>query len=448
MRNGRLTTTNAGSTNCRSSGNPGLPFPGRQLKLIAGVGVLLAALGLVGMRTGVGSPTRDRSVAAVPCSAAPVSPPQTLKGAGRTGAAMKAPSGSIRVVPGRIQEAVNLHGPNTSFLLAPGSYHDDPVTPKDGDRFYGEGKVVWDGRGTQVQAFNSARSKNVVVSGIHFTRFNPPNQGTGIFNLSTGESRFLIEGCEISNNRGTPVVVGNGTHVLNNSIHDNRWVGIGGYEVAAVKIDHNEIFNNYLADIPPDTATGDASGMKFAKTADVAVTNNVVRDNHGVGIWFDTDNIGTVIDGNVVAGNAYRGIMVEASYGAAISNNIITENGKLSGWIAGAGILISTASNVEVFRNVLGNNAQGIIGFQQDRGRGSRGEYVTRNNHIHDNFIAMADGITGFTSGAELDKTNRFSGNHYTLKRSAAFIWGNKTDVTGWLAAGQDKNGTIDCLSR
>lgn len=394
-----------------------------------------------------GTPTPDGNATAVPCLGSPVLPPEPKRRAGKTAPSMRAPQESVTVSPGEIQDAINSHQPDTSFLLAPGVYSDRAVKPKSGDRFYGEGKVVWDGGGIERLAFDSAGTNNVLVSGIRFVHFNPPNQGGGLFNLNNGELAFTIEGCEIAYNAGTPVVVGNGTHVINNIIHDNNWVGIGGYQVASVTIDHNEIYNNYLADTSPDSATGDASGMKFGKSQDVHITNNVIRDNHGVGIWLDTDNAGTIIDGNSITGNSYRGIMEEVSYKATISNNIISGNGSLSSWIAGAGIVIATASNLDVFGNILSGNAQGVIGFQQDRGSGSRGRYLTHKIRIHDNFIVMTGGMTGLTMGAEKDNTNRFFNNHYFLRSGAVFIWGNHIDVQGWLAAGQDKNGTFDCLS-
>jgi parallel beta-helix repeat protein len=411
---------------------------------------LLAAFTLLAAlipETGADTPNRNVQPYAVPCLSSPAATPDISLHAGRTGPAMVAPANSVTVMPGSIQQAVNAHDPNTSFLLAPGVYSDGPVTPKNGDRFYGEGNAVWDGRGTQQQAFNGSATNNVLVSGIQFIHFNPPNQGTGIFNLNTGESMFVIEGCEIAYNSGTPLVVGNGTQVINSSIHDNNWVGIGGYQVSSVLVDHNEIYNNYLAGLSPDTPTGDASGLKFGKSKDVHVTNNRISGNHGIGIWFDTDNIGTLIDKNVITDNYYRGVMEEISYGATISNNIISENGRASGWIAGGGIVISTASNVEAFGNILAGNSQGIVGFQQDRGSGSQGVYLAHGNNIHDNFIAMTKGITGFTMGADADGTNRFYDNHYFLRYTIAFIWGKNTDVTGWRAVGQDQDGTFDCLS-
>jgi hypothetical protein len=367
-------------------------------------------------------------------------------GAGRTGAPLMAPANSVQVGPGGIQAAVNANDPNTSFLLLPGTYTDDPVVPKNGDGFYGQGQAIWDGGGYKSQAFNAAGSSNVIVSGITFNHFAPPNQGNGIFNLNTGDSNVLIEGSEIADNSGTPVSVGNGTHVTNTSIHDNNWVGIGGYNVSSVIIDHNEIYRNYLAQLSPDTATGDASGIKFTLTTNASIKSNYIHDNYGVGVWFDGDNTGTVIDNNLIAGNTYRGIMDEISYGATIVNNVITANGALSDWIAGAGILISTAKNVEACNNVVTENSQGIVAFQQARGSGPQGQYVTTQTKIHDNFITMGEGVSGFALGTENDPTNLFYNNHYCLKNQAGFIWGVQTSVPGWQAAGQDKGATFtDC---
>jgi parallel beta-helix repeat protein len=434
----KLSSTRRHATESDASGSKA-----RTVKVKLLVGLLLF---LVVLFSGRGNPNRHENPWVVPCLAYSRSMPKPSSPAPPTKAPMAAPSDSVQVAPGTIQDAINSHGPDTSFLLSPGVYRDGPVTPKSGDRFFGQGNAVWDGGGVQELAFNSAKTNDVVVSGIRFLHFNPPNQGKGIFNLSNGESMFVIEGCEIAYNAGTPVVVGNGTQVINNSIHDNNWVGIGGYQVAHALIDHNELYNNYLADLSPDTATGEASAMKFGKTTDIRITNNMIHDNHGIGIWFDTDNAGTVIDSNVILYNSYRGIMEEISYGAKISNNIISGNGWASGWIAGGGIVISTASNNDIFGNTLIENAQGIIGFQQNRGSGSSGVYLTHENRIHDNFIRMARGVTGFTMGAETDKTNHFFANHYFLGRSSAFIWGTGTDPEGWMAAGQDKEGTFDYI--
>jgi hypothetical protein len=380
------------------------------------------------------------------CRATPTSAPapRPVGEAGRRGPAMRAPKRSVTVTPGHIQAAVNQHPAGTSFILLPGLYKDGPVAPKQGDDFYGQDKAIWDGRGEQRMAFNIAGLRDVVISGIKFTHFAPPNQGAGIFNLNNGDSNILIEGCDIGHNAGTPVVVGNGTRLLNNSIHDNVWSGIAGYRIEHVIIDHNDVFNNNLSKENPDTPVGDASGMKFVKTNDVSVTNNHVHDNYGIGVWFDTDNTNSEIVGNAIERNSHRGVMVEVSYGAVIANNSIIRNGEAAGWIAGAGILVATASNAEICNNILRNNRQGITGFTEDRGTGQLGKYSTKNTRVHDNYIA-AGGLTGLTRGAENEPSNLFYRNHYCLKKADSFLWGGQVGLETWLAAGQDKGGTFNC---
>ena len=180
------------------------------------------------------------------------------------------------MTPGTLQRAIAANGENTSFLLLPGDYKDASVTPKNGDRFYGEGKVTLDGDGTQELAFILANVHDVLISGIKFIHFNPP-RSAGLFGVNGGSLGFVVEGCEIAyNGGGTPIVLSNGTRVSNNSVHDNLKNGIGGYGVTMAVISHNEVYDNFLLRTDPDTATGEASGMKFMKTEMISVTENYV----------------------------------------------------------------------------------------------------------------------------------------------------------------------------
>ena len=139
--------------------------------------------------------------------------------------------------------------------------------------------------------------------------------------------------------------------------------------------------------------------------------------------------------------------MDEISYDTVISDNTILGNGSMSGWVAGAGIFIATAGHVEICNNVLKENSQGIVGFQNDRGSGEAGKYLTTDVKVHGNFIDTLKGVTGLTSGAENDPSNRFFDNHYCLHRKASFLWGAHTDRSGWQEAGQDLNGSFRAAS-
>lgn len=151
--------------------------------------------------------------------------------------------------------------------------------------------------------------------------------------------------------------------------------------------------------------------------------------------------------------------MDEISYGATISNNTIIRNGLLvgGGWIAGDGVFISTASNVEAFNNVISGNADGIVIYEDPtRGSGSEGTYSATNENIHDNYITIgagttdaASGLTGFMSiagGAEQYPTNSFANDHYCLSAGDVFqVGSDNTNQSGWQAAGYDTTGTFNC---
>ena len=62
---------------------------------------------------------------------------------------------------------------------------------------------------------------------------------------------------------------------------------------------------------------GCSGGGKFWEVKGATVTDNYVHDNHGVGLWADTNNSGFLFKGNYIADNDGEGLMYEASYNAA-----------------------------------------------------------------------------------------------------------------------------------
>ena len=62
---------------------------------------------------------------------------------------------------------------------------------------------------------------------------------------------------------------------------------------------NNEIVGND-ADLHPADC-GCAGGVKFWAVNGATVTNNYVHDNHGVGLWADTNNVGFDIENNYIA---------------------------------------------------------------------------------------------------------------------------------------------------
>jgi hypothetical protein len=61
------------------------------------------------------------------------------------------------------------------------------------------------------------------------------------------------------------------------------------------------------------------------------VIDNYVHDNHGAGLWADTNNTGFRFEGNYIADNGSEGIFYEISYNAEIVDNIFVRNGLVAG---------------------------------------------------------------------------------------------------------------------
>src|SRR5205823_917962 len=75
-----------------------------------------------------------------------------------------------------------------------------------------------------------------------------------------------------------------------------------------------------------------AAGAKFTGGTGLTVSGNFVYANHGNGLWFDSDNIDTVVDDNTSIHNyadssgGGDGIRVEKSCFMTITRNILSDN--------------------------------------------------------------------------------------------------------------------------
>jgi parallel beta-helix repeat protein len=177
---------------------------------------------------------------------------------------------------------------------------------------------------------------------------------------------------------------------------------------------------------------------------------NYVHDNKGPGLWLDGNNIYALYEGNRVVDNYGPGIDHEISYDAVIRNNVVEGNGfGWTGWVDGAGILVNTSPNVEVYGNTVRNNNDGIAGIHASRGSGNYGPYQLKNLWVHDNVIVMQVGETGVVTNTSdpvfsTAWNNRFDYNTYTLGSADKYYawdpWYMTT--TQWRATGQDPHST------
>jgi parallel beta-helix repeat protein len=238
--------------------------------------------------------------------------------------------------------------------------------------------------------------------------------------------------------------------VRNNYAHHNGQLGIGGITKRSLFARNEIAFNNTKG-----YSTGwEAGGTKFALSRHLIVRGNHVHGNYGPGIWVDGDNINILIEKNVIEDNTRDGIFYEISYDATIRSNVVRRNGfGFCRWMYGAGILIATSSNVEVYDNQVVENCLGITGLEQSRGSGAFGTYELNGLRVHHNSISMGpDGYTGIGQD-EGDMSvftkhgNRFNVNTYHVDTSSGKYWAWKDSLVTWdewRSYGNDVSGLRD----
>jgi hypothetical protein len=296
-------------------------------------------------------------------------------------------------------------------------------------------------------AINSS-APAVTVQGLVVEKFANGAQRGAII----GGSDWTIERNEVRLNHGVGIQTpaAERVKVLGNYVHHNGQLGIAGWRTTAARYEGNELaFNNTAGFYNADWEAG---GGKWTESTDLRVRNNHVHHNKAVGLWFDIACRDVTIDGNRIEANDSDGIRYEISYRAAIRHNTITGNGfkEPTGWVNGAGIMVSSAGPVEVSHNVVDSNFNGITLRQDDRGAGPLGPFAVRSGSVHDNRVIMRRGTTGLSSttsdGSAFTRgDNRFENNHYTVvgPDPTTFSWmGAELSWAQWRRHGHDVGGT------
>ena len=126
-------------------------------------------------------------------------------------------------------------------------------------------------------------------------------------------------------------MIGDNDLVENNCLQFNGEYGFNGQGNNST-LTRNDIYDNNNAhafDFPGSPANnqcGCSGAGKWWEGTNDATTDNYVHGDQGVGIWYDTDNVGALISGNYVSGEYGPGIQYEASYNAQITDNTLVGN--------------------------------------------------------------------------------------------------------------------------
>ena len=289
----------------------------------------------------------------------------------------------------------------------------------------------------------------VTVSHLTVEKYASPAQ-RGAIGYSGGGTGWVIRDNVVRWNHGNGIRLAGGMQVLDNYVHSQGQLGIGG-QGDGILVEGNEIAFNNTAGFGPGVQ-GEAGATKFVATDGLVVRGNFSHHNHGPGFWTDIYNINTLYEDNVVEDNDWRGIFHEISYTAVIRNNTVRRNGfRFPGTVGafeGAGILISNSPNVEVAGNLVEDNRNGIMGRQDARGSGPHGRHDVINLYVHDNTVRQTDtgraaGVTDtdpITNPYARPANNRWVNNTYIVGPDTRWRWAGNQDVlrSEWQGAGQD----------
>ena len=361
----------------------------------------------------------------------------------------------VPISPGQsIQAKVNSYPAGTQFLIKAGTHANQRVVPKSGNVFIGEPGAILDGKNATYYAFERGGKPyptNVRIKGLTIQNYASPDQhgailaATGPNNSAVG---WIVENCEVRYNRHAGIKVGHKMRVLNNYVHHNGQVGINGIGDSVV-VEGNEVsYNNYQKKFPFGHVLG---GIKLVGTRWLVVRGNNVHHNEGNGIWLDIRTTNALVERNTITSNSGAGVLHEISYAAVIRDNTVKGNGFARDWLMGAGILISSSSDAQVYGNTVLDNKNGIVGIQQKRSNnGYDFSSNLKNLNVHHNTVRVpSGGLSGVSSGVSTltftSRNNKFTSNSYDLGAdSKPFTWLNsKRTKSEWQKYGHDVSGTF-----
>lgn len=165
-------------------------------------------------------------------------------------------------------------------------------------------------------------------------------------------------------NAGAGVRVGDFNNLWDSCLDQNGQYGVQSYFANDANVWTNEIRDNglhfkYRLDLRlPMQDDGMSGGTKFWASRNIRTQANLVRNNHGPGIWYDTNNFDSFIFDNWIEANTREGIMYETSYNAVISDNYLKNNSTTrlptDDIRTDSSVYISNSSGAQLYENVGG----------------------------------------------------------------------------------------------
>jgi hypothetical protein len=241
--------------------------------------------------------------------------------------------------------------PHTTYWFAPGTHTLGTdafaqIQPADGDTFVGAPGAILNGQGDNHYAFTGS-ARNVTIEyltiqdfgvGSSATTPSGDNGGEAVVNHNSGHG-WVMKYLTVQYDAGAGVFVGTDGTLSYSCLRDNGEYGFQGagndrgrFSATHLTIDHNEVAGNNTWNWEArDGGCGCSGADKFWNVADVRLTRNYIHDNHGPGIWADTDNANFDVEHNYVANNDGAAVIYETSYNLRLRHNNFVRNALVAG---------------------------------------------------------------------------------------------------------------------
>ena len=273
-----------------------------------------------------------------------------------------------------------------------------------------------------------------------------------------GGSGYTIESNIIENAHGEGVSSngGNDVAVIGNQILNSSY---GGYDLGSNSLlADNLIQGNDTAGVAqstnPTVSNMTEGAGKMWETSNDTVENNIVDNNDGPGVWFDTGgtNANSTVTNNYFYDNQGPGLMLEQDGHMVVANNTLWGNATpsagefASGW-GNAQIFLPQSANLSVVDNSVAAQS-GTWGIQVTE---ENGGLTLQNVTVDNNSVQLANGAyegwqnNGYSPNAPIGSGISENNNQYIVPSSsyAGFEWDNTNPETlsaFQASTGQDTN--------
>ena len=408
---------------------------------------------------------------------------------------------SATTTAGAVQATVTSAPVPSNFCFGSGTFQNQEVVPRQGDRYFGQGSTtIFDGStltppaGGGTYTFESGATgvevANLVVENYpvdttagHYINFGPTQgtEGWYIHNVETKNNGAIGISCQGDSGDGA------GGRCIANLIHGNAEQGYTGIGQNIVFTDNILYANGTNSTQYP--CTDQCGGGKFAKTLNAYIAYNYSYSNIGSGLWTDIDNVGVSYLNNDVENNQQGGITHEISWYGTFKFNYLSQdadNGTVCGLylaacpeldIKSSGGAPGTGTTINVQYNYVAPkiNNIGIRLSSDNRGTSTSsppyyngwGRWLPQNVQINHNVVVMptgntqiccgpavaidyAYGGTGSDAGMFTSQNNLFDfDTYYNLNGTNTTPWawgyannGNFVNFAGFQAEGQEIHGS------